>query len=186
MLVYLDRDSMLMSMSRCDLTLAATTPRMVPTFVHMSPPRLIGEQDEKCTDFYQSSPLMRFEDFQGVRRLYKGVPYVFIDILEEAFQGTWQMLSTTASLSSTPPDVEKYHMVQESSKVESAQYPQTALPFVVAEACNVAGTIYYRATRRKIPFEDPVNLDDSKRLGAFLNSAGLEVWRGIPYIYLWV
>lgn len=186
MLAHLDREFILMCMCRCDLTLAATTPLMVPTFIHMIPPRLTGEQDDKCIDFYQSSPLMRFEDFQDVRRLYKGAPYVFIDILEEAFQGTWQMLAPQGSLSSTPRTVEKHHMIDESSKEETAQYPRTALPFVVAEACNVAGTIYYRATRRKIPFEDPVNLDDSKRLGAFLNSASLEVWRGIPYIYLWV
>lgn len=178
------------STTSCDLTLAAETPQMVPTFVQMTPPRLTGHQHDKNLDFFQSSPLMRFEDFQRVRRLYQGVPEVFTDILEDAFDGTRRLLATDDNWPKASPAAEtKDWATREDNHVvgtDATRHPRTDLPFVVAEACSVAGTIYYRATRRRIPFEDPVNLDDSKRLGAFLNSASLEVWRGIPYIYLWV
>ncbi|KAK5049442.1 hypothetical protein LTR84_004371 [Exophiala bonariae] len=173
----------------CDLTLAATTPRMTPTFMEMTPPRLTAPQryDSKTLDFYQSSPLMRFEDFQGVRRLYKGVPDVFTDILEDAFDGTKRVLGADDIWPKLSPGEAGMDWTAEyETGTHDFRDARVELPFVVAEACSVAGTIYYRATRRRIPFEDPVNLDDSKRLGAFLNSASLDVWRGIPYIYLWV
>lgn len=169
-------------MSRCDLTLAATTSCMDPTFVQMNAPRLMPSGNDIYTDFYKSSPLMQFESFQGLRRLYKDPPDVFIDILEQAFQGTCKSLAAMDISSRKSPDKRMHQMFQESE----SRYPRLEVPFVVAESCSVAGTIHYRATHKNIPFEDPVNRDDSKRLGAFLNSASLDDWRGIPYIYLWV
>lgn len=164
---------------------------MTPIFVQMTPPRLTGDQQySKTLDFYLSSPLMRFEDFQCVRRLYKGVPDVFTDILEDAFEGTKRILGAEDTWPKMSPGQAEANWATDprtrNSGMDAARAPRIDLPFVVAEACGVAGTIYYRATRRRIPFEDPVNLDDSKRLGAFLNSAPLDAWRGIPYIYLWV
>jgi len=170
-------------LSSCDLTLAATTSYMYPSFVQMDPPRLRPVRSDMYTDFYKSSPLMQFESFQWLRRLYKDPPDVFIDILEQAFQGTYNNLATRDIPSRISPNEKMYQMIFQESE---SRYPRVGLPFVVAESCSVAGTIYYRATHKMIPFEDPVNRDDSRRLGAFLNSANLEDWRGIPYIYLWV
>ncbi|KEF62138.1 uncharacterized protein A1O9_00110 [Exophiala aquamarina CBS 119918] len=166
----------------CDLTLAATTSRMDPVFVQMGRPRLKSGANDMYTDLHQSSPLMQFESFQGLRRLYRDTPDVLVDVLEQAFLGTCKNLATKDISSRKPADRNMQQMFQE----KESRYPRTEIPFVVAESCSVAGTIYYRATHKKIPFEDPVNRDDSKRLGAFLNSASLDDWRGIPYLYLWV
>ena len=148
----------------------------------MDPPQLTGimdSTDDTNDTFFRSSPLLQYEDFEALRSRYKDVPDVLIEMLNHAFQATHDSLMT---------EKEAILWDQDTDAALSAIVVKgdAHLHSIVVVACSLAGKIYYRATKRSIPFEDPVNREDAKSLGDLLNTSSLSIWRGIPFIYLWV
>ncbi|EXJ81335.1 hypothetical protein A1O3_07625, partial [Capronia epimyces CBS 606.96] len=190
---YGHADALLPALHACDLILAATTPNRRPGFVKMDAPFLGPSPADPGVGFFRSSPLKLIESFQGVQSIYRSVPASFINLLDEAFQATQTRLSTP-SMSHSTNDI--LHRARLPTSImappitlfnqQSASGSTVLFPTPVRQATNLAATIHFRATRLGIPFESSTNQDDARHLGQLMNETPLSVWRGIPYIYLWI
>ncbi|ETI29185.1 hypothetical protein G647_01638 [Cladophialophora carrionii CBS 160.54] len=155
----------------------------------MKSPVFVKPPSQSPAEFYQSSPLMQAGSFESLAQLYDEVPQDFVELLNVAFQAAQSHMS----VSGTPvprPQSQYDPMSQLSLGAMRIQNPAPthgiAFPPVVLQASRLATTIHLRAMEQGIPFEDVRNHDDVKHLGALLHESPLAVWRGIPYIYLWV
>ncbi|OCL09513.1 hypothetical protein AOQ84DRAFT_388119 [Glonium stellatum] len=158
-----------------------------PKFSDLDMPRLRVSLAPIEEEFYfSSSPLMLREDFEDMHLHNKhlATPDI-IQILRDAFYSMELLQKSQSNTVTRATVVNSVHWdILWNMPFFDPQYADKTAN--LAQAFRFAARIHMRAVALRTPHYDPVNEDDMRILYCTIRFLNISVWKGLPYIYLWI